>query len=89
MTIPSLQAAANDFELAGPPLSIYLYLLHEVLDLQEFRPVKRLALANRLHCHENTVQRALNLLVDRGYLDRGKVKPTEARTYRLVYSRMP
>lgn len=86
--IPALRDAANDMRLQGPPLSIYLHLLYEVLDLRDFRSVKRIVLARQLKISEKTAQRALSLLVDRGYIERGPVDVTEARTYRLVYSRV-
>lgn len=89
MPIPALKDAANDFSLHGPPLSIYLHLLHDVLDVQEFRPVKQLALASKLGCGLRTVERSMSILVQRKYIERGTVGVGEARTYRLVYSRLP
>lgn len=89
MTIPAFQDAKADKALRGDiSLVVYLHLLDE-LDPMEFREVKRVALATRLDVSERAVQRALKKLASRGYLRRGRSKPGEPRTYRLVYSRMP
>lgn len=86
--LPRLRDAADDLDLHGPPLAVYLRLIYD-LDPTTFRPVKQFALARRLQMSTRTVRRALNLLVARGYIERGPSAPHETREYRLVYSRMP
>jgi hypothetical protein len=89
MTSPAYLQAIADPDLVGLPLSIYAYLFHYVLDPVQFRPVKQLAIARQFHCDERTVRRAIATLLKHRYLERGAVDVTEARTYRLVHSRMP
>lgn len=86
MTIPAVEAAERDPELRGYPITALKAML-TVLDIQEFRPVKQLWLTSELRCSEKTVERAIGKLIERGYLERGPVVPTEARTYRLRFSR--
>lgn len=87
--IPAYNDAKIDKALRGDiSLVVYLHLLSD-LDPMEFREVKRAALAVRLEVSENAVRKALKKLCTRGYLKRGRTRPGEPRTYRLVYSKMP
>jgi predicted transcriptional regulator len=87
--IPAYHDAKIDKALRGDiSIIVYLHLL-DILDPQDFREVKRLALATTLEVSENAIRRALKKLVQRGYLRRGRSKPGEPQKYRLVYSRMP
>lgn len=89
MMIPAYHDAKTDKALRGDiSLVVYLHLL-DALDPLEFREVKLVALATKLEVSENAVRRALRKLVRNGYLKRGRVKPGEPQTYRLVYSRHP
>lgn len=85
--IPALLAAATDRHLHGAPLA-YPVLLHltEVLSLTEFRPVKAWAVADRLHIKPHTAGRALRVLTDRGYLERGEDDARGVGRYRLCWS---
>jgi hypothetical protein len=89
VTSPAYLDAIADRALIGFPLTLYAYLWHYVLDPVQFRPVKQLALAAHFGVDERTVRRAIATLLERQYLERGPVDPTEARTYRLVHSRAP
>lgn len=89
MTSPAYLEAIVDRSLIGFPLSLYAYLWHHVLDPVQFRPVKQLAVARQFQCDERTVRRAIATLLELRYLERGPVDVTEARTYRLVHSRLP
>jgi predicted transcriptional regulator len=86
MSFPAVLEAERDPALRGMPIVAYKNLL-DVLDIQEFRPVKQLWLVKQLQCSESTVERVIGKLLRAGYLERGPVRPTEVRTYRLVFSR--
>lgn len=86
-TSPAYSDAIHDLELVGYPLGLYLRLYHDYLDAWEFRTVKQLALASELQCARSTVAEGVALLVRRGYLEKGPVQFSEARTYRLAHSR--
>lgn len=86
MSFPAIAQAERDPALRGMPIVAYHNLL-DVLDVHEFRPVKQLWLVSQMRCSEKTVERAMAKLVQAGYLERGPVRPTEVRTYRLVFSR--
>ena len=88
MMIPAYDDARRDPALHGPPLAVYLHLLHDVLDPVSFRPVKQLALASETNFSLSTIERAMALLLERRYLEREPGHhATGARRYRLVYSR--
>lgn len=90
MTSPCYLEAVHDRSMVGTiALSVYLELYHRVLDPVQFRPVKQFALARELGVSLRSIEEAMATLIQRGYLERGPVKPTEVRTYRLVHSRMP
>lgn len=84
---PAYLDACHDPELVGYPLGLYLRLYHDHLDAWEYRPVKQIALAAEMRCSERTIAAGLALLRVRGYLERGPVHFSEARTYRLAHSR--
>lgn len=88
MTVPAFNDAKRDQALRGSPMMVYLDLL-DMLHPIEWRPVKQLALADRVGLSLATVERAIAVLVAQGYLERGPVTPGSPRSYRLVYSRMP
>ena len=86
--IPAYQDAKDDFSLRGAPLVVYLHLLDQ-LSPTEWSEVKQLALCSRLRVSPRGLRYALNLLTERGYLERKPVQPSSPREYRLVYKRMP
>lgn len=89
MTSPAYLEALVDRALTGFPKTLYAHLYHHVLEPVRFKPVKQAALVVEFKVGERTVRRAIATLVRRGYLERGPIDVTEARTYRLVHSRMP
>lgn len=89
MYLPALQAAADDHRaLRGAPLTLYLWLLCGRLDVQKFLPVPIKETGTELGMNRDTVSDALNLLVERGYLERRIVYPHKYR-FRLLFSRIP
>ncbi len=85
--IDTLRRAASDVDIRGAPLSVYLYLNHE-LDSDEFRPVKVAVLATELHIKPVTAAWALRRLVKSGYIEPGK-KVDRLRLYRLKWDPPP
>lgn len=83
--IPAHRDAARDPKVEGAPLRVYDYLLHE-LDTEDYSAVKVASVANALRMKDITVYRALNRLVECGYLRRSGTE--RVRTYRLVYARV-
>lgn len=86
MLFPALSEAAKDKALGEPALRVYLHLV-EVLGFGEFAAVKQSALAREVKLSESAIRKGMKRLVDRGYLDKGPVKPGEARTYALLFKR--
>ena len=68
--LPALRDAANDADLRGAPLAVYVWLVTNHLDHQEARPVKISGLSFAMRLRRNAVTRALRLLCLRGYLER-------------------
>ena len=87
MVIPALLTAAEDYELRGAPLAVYVWCIGQ-LDLQELRPLKVSGIAHALRMKPHTAGRALRLLVVRGYLSRRHMG-TIGYAYRLHLSRIP
>jgi hypothetical protein len=83
--IPAFATALQDHALRGNPKDVYVWC-HEHLDTVDFRAVKVIEVEQDLQMNRVTVTRALDRLVEYGYLKRG---PRDGRiwTYRLVYSR--
>ena len=70
MQFPALRDAANDTALRGAPLTVYVWLITNHLDMLELRPVKVTGLALAMKVRRHTVTRALRMLCLRGYLER-------------------
>jgi hypothetical protein len=92
---PAYIDAIHDCELTGWPLGLYLRLYHDHLDAWQYRTVKQEQLRYVMRrkdgqpCSRSTVAEGLALLLRLGYLEMGPVThAAEARTYRLVHSRM-
>lgn len=86
--IPAYHDATHDTALWGDlSLAVYLHLAHDVLDTDEYREVKQLALATELEVSEGTIRASLRKLVRRGYVKPGTHRPGKPRRYKLVYSR--
>lgn len=83
--IPALRDAAVDPALRGRDRQLLLVLVFE-LDPVVPRPVKHIALAERLRMKRTHVSRSLRHLVHCGYLARGADDGPLA-TYRLCYQR--
>lgn len=83
--IPALRDAAVDPALRGRDRQLLLVLVFE-LDPVTPRPVKHIALAERLRMKRTHVSRSLRHLVHCGYLARG-VDDGPLATYRLCYQR--
>ncbi len=83
--IPAFTSAIQDRALRGHAREVYFWC-HEHLDVIEYRSVKHALVAADMEMKDLAVFRSIELLLKRGYLDRG---PKEGRcwTYRLVYSR--
>ncbi len=81
---PAFTSAMQDRALRGRTRDVYVWL-NEQLDLVDFRAIKHSAIEADLQMRDSNVFRALDLLIERGYLKRG---PRDGRlwTYRLVYS---
>lgn len=88
MSIPALRQAASDTSLQPTAKGVYLFLVHEVLDVQEFRLVKQLFVSKRLNVGQSTVSDSLAKLTEKGYLERVDIEEDgkPLRKYRLVYS---
>lgn len=83
--IPAFADAMQDIALRGHAREVYIWL-HEQLDVVTFRPVKHSAIENDLRMRGSAVGWAVNRLLERGYIERGK-RDGKLMTYRLVYSR--
>lgn len=83
--IPALRDAAEDPALRGRDRQLLLVLVFE-LDPVTPKPVKHVALAERLRMKRTHVSRSLRHLVHCGYLARGDDDGPLA-TYRLCYQR--
>lgn len=83
---PALRDAASDPDLRGSDVRIYLFLINEVLDFYEWRPVKQVYVASKIDIGQTSVSEALQRLVAGGYLQRAD-HHEDGAYYRLVYSR--
>lgn len=82
--IPAFTTAMQDRALRGQPREVYLWL-NEELDVVAYRAVKHSAIQQALGIDDSRIFRALQLLIERGYLDRGE-RDGRLWTYRLIYS---
>ena len=84
--IPALQQAALDPSLRGRTFQVYVFLCGQ-LDSYQFRPIKITAHAHTLRLKRPHLSRALNLLIEKGYID-AKLDENDSRrrVYRLIYS---
>ncbi len=83
--IPAYGVAMKDLALRGNARDVYLWC-YEHLDVVTYRAVKLSAIEVALRMDDSTVARALVLLVERGYLERGD-RTDRLWTYRLYHSR--
>lgn len=83
--LPLIAQARADLELVGWRLNVLLTLAEVLLDVHEFRRVKKDALAHLVGCDGATAVRALAALVERGYLDRRE--SIDGPEYRLFWTR--
>jgi DNA-binding MarR family transcriptional regulator len=83
--LPLIAQARADLELVGWRLNVLLTLAHELLDVHEYRRVKIDVLAHVAGCHRAHAARALDALVERGYVDRRQ--GPDGREYRLFWTR--
>lgn len=81
--IPALRAAASDPRVEPALAKVLMYLAADILDTDEYVTVKVASVAKALHMEDRRVGRALNRLVELGYLRRSGT--ARVRTYRLVY----
>jgi DNA-binding MarR family transcriptional regulator len=87
--IPALEQAARDPTLRGRAFQVY-YVLTLQLDTYQFRTIKVTAEARSLRIGRPQLSRALNLLIERGYIE-AKLDQGDARrrVFRLVPSVSP
>lgn len=83
--IPAFVAAMQDRALRGNARDVYLWC-NEHLDVVQYRSVKHSVIESALHMKDSSVADALQVLIDRGYIDRGE-RMDRLWTYRLFYSR--
>jgi predicted transcriptional regulator len=75
MILPALVSASNDPTLRGAPLEVYVWLLCNHLDVEEYRAVKIYGIARVMKLHRATASKALRRLVLRGYIERRHTGP--------------
>jgi hypothetical protein len=85
--IPAHSEAANDAALRGAPLALYDWLIYR-LEPHGYRPVNVSRTAEALGMGRNTVAAALQLLVERGYLQCTTTR-TRVIAYRVLTNRDP
>lgn len=83
MILPALRDATTDRDLRGWPIHV-LTFLHGELDVGEDRWVTAWWIAEKIGAKRPTVSRALQRLVDRGYLRRGNTAEGNIGSYRIV-----
>ena len=66
----ALHSASTDPALHKSALAVYVFL-HGHLDYYTFRPLKRAWLGRQMSLHDSYLTKMLQLLVRRGYLERG------------------
>ena len=86
MTFPAYDDALDDPALGRLARRVYR-LAVTALDLQRFAPLELHWLAHRTGADQAHLSRARSLLVERGYLQRGK-RDGHRATYRLCYRRL-
>lgn len=86
MTLPALFAASKDRALKGSPITVYVWLIHNLLDVETFKPIKIDGLAAALEMKPETTSRSVRALVDGGYIERRYVKRA-GYSYRLRWAR--
>lgn len=84
--IPALSEASRDPALKGSPVTIYVWLVFNLLELEEFRPLKIEGIAAAIDMHPDTVSRSVRALVERGYIRRRYIK-RQGYEYRLLMHR--
>lgn len=88
MLSAALTEIARDRACFGAPSSVYLWLLTHLLDVESFRPVKVAGVAAGMGVSAGTVRRALELLEQRGYLQR-ESRPDDVSAYRIRWTKLP
>lgn len=85
--VPSFVRAMQDRALRGHPREAYLWLYMR-LDFVEYRPVKHAIVDRDLGIGDVAVKRAIDRLVECGYIARGDRVGSTGRlfTYRLTHS---
>ena len=74
-------------DVSLPPLArLAMWHLAQRLDLYEYREVKNASLAHEMRIKETTAGQMMNLLAERGYLDR-RNSDRRTRAFRLPWSR--
>lgn len=81
-----MQQASRDTALKGAPLNVYVWLVYNLLDPDDYSPIKIQGVAVAMRIDKETASRAVRLLVDRGYLVRRYVE-RRGYEYRLRYNR--
>lgn len=82
-----MMSMGEDRTIRDHPHSIIVYMhLIPHLDFVEFRRVRTIRVATKLGLHKRTVINALDLLVERGYLEEGPRTENNVRTFRLRWS---
>lgn len=64
----ALQNLSRDRDAFGAPLSVYVWLCMNLLDVGDWRPAKVAGVARAMERPEATVRRAIDFLIRRGYL---------------------
>lgn len=67
---PALSDASRDPALKGHALTVYVWLTCNLLDWEEYRPLKVEGLSRAIGVSRPTASKALRILVRRGYLAR-------------------
>jgi hypothetical protein len=86
MLVPRFEQARDDPELKNSTLRVYLHLVYDLSPV-EWRNIKLLALAKKLHVSERTIDSAMSALIRGGYIETRKRTPGSPQAYRLIWSR--
>jgi DNA-binding IclR family transcriptional regulator len=82
-----MMSMGEDRAIRDHPHTIIVYMhLIPHLDFVEFRRVRISKVSAKLGLHKRTVMNALDLLVQRGYLEEGPRTEDNVRTFRLRWS---
>lgn len=85
-----MMSMATDRVILDHPHSIAVYVIvSPQLDFKDFRHVKVWKVAEQMGLNKRTVMNALDLLVNRGYLEEGPRQENNVRTFRLRWSASP